>query len=59
MNFSNQKRTEHHPWCNFFMTRDPNECKMCKKLYKKYPQNGLSETEMAEKYFSDSIHLRI
>ena len=46
---------EHHPWCNYFYRPNPQKCKMCERLYKEYPINGMTLDEMMGKYFPDVI----
>jgi len=45
----------HHIWCNFFMTKKPSECEMCKRFNEKYPEGDLTEDELQKKYFPDAI----
>lgn len=35
--------------------RDPKDCKMCDRLYKEYPMDGLSQDELVKKYFPNVI----
>jgi len=42
-----KKNNKHHIWCSFFMKPRKN-CKMCKRLFKEYPENN---DEMIKKYF--------
>lgn len=41
---------EHHIWCNYYM-RSRKDCKMCKRLYEKYP----TKENMMDHYFSAVI----
>ena len=44
---------DHHIWCNYFMQPEK-DCKMCKRLREKYPDN-LSPDGLQKKYFPDAI----
>lgn len=44
----------HHIWCNDFMY-PAKGCEMCKKLREKYPDDGLSPSELLEKHFPNVI----
>ena len=46
-------RDYHHIWCNYFL-KDPNTCKMCDRLFKKYPMDKPVE-EMMKQHFPEAI----
>jgi hypothetical protein len=48
------ERIEHHIWCNF-TNKDPNNCKLCDRLFKEYPMEDKSPEKMIETYFPDVI----
>jgi hypothetical protein len=45
----------HHIWCNQINNRPPEECPTCIEFNKKYPESGLSEDEMLERYYPNVI----
>lgn len=49
-----KKNKKHHIWCNYFSI-DPSKCKMCKRLYKEYPIDNMTPTDMIKKYFPKVI----
>ena len=56
-----QQRTEHHVWCNFYNC-PVESCKMCERLFDKYPygegQECQDEEDLALKYFPKNVRVR-
>lgn len=44
---------DHHMWCNYWFSRHPDDCRLCKDLNQKYPMNNLTEEDLMEKYFPE------
>lgn len=44
----------HHIWCSY-QSGPVEECKLCQRLYKEYPMDGLTPDELQEKYFPNVI----